>query len=73
MCWVHRIGKDIASGLFHLHPTIVHRDLKPANVLLDHRGGCAKTCVWVCTNMLTCCLTTEVGVQRHVYGCAQTC
>ena len=51
MCWVHRIGKDIASGLFHLHPTIVHRDLKPANVLLDHRGGCAKTCVWVCTNM----------------------
>ncbi|KAJ9505882.1 hypothetical protein QJQ45_002948 [Haematococcus lacustris] len=35
---VLRIGKDIASGLFHLHPTIIHRDLKPANVLLDHRG-----------------------------------
>lgn len=25
---VLRIGKDIAMGLFHLHPTIVHRDLK---------------------------------------------
>lgn len=35
---VLRIGKDIATGLFHLHPTIVHRDLKPANVLLDKRG-----------------------------------
>ncbi|KAL6755122.1 kinase-like domain-containing protein [Haematococcus lacustris] len=35
---VLRIGKDIASGLFHLHPTIIHRDLKPANVLLDYRG-----------------------------------
>lgn len=36
---VLRIGKDIAMGLFHLHPTIVHRDLKPANVLMDHRGA----------------------------------
>ncbi len=36
---VCRIGRDIAKGLFHIHPTIVHRDLKPANVLLDHKGA----------------------------------
>jgi len=35
---MRRIGKDIAMGLFHLHPTVVHRDLKPANVLLDSKG-----------------------------------
>ncbi|KAF5829271.1 kinase-like domain-containing protein, partial [Dunaliella salina] len=38
---VLRIGRDIANGLFHLHPTIVHRDLKPANVLLDKKGEAA--------------------------------
>ncbi|KXZ48843.1 hypothetical protein GPECTOR_25g428 [Gonium pectorale] len=35
---VLRIGIDIASGLFQLHPTIVHRDLKPDNVLLSTDG-----------------------------------
>jgi serine/threonine protein kinase len=36
---VCRIGRDIAAGLYKLHPTVIHRDLKPANVLLDKKGA----------------------------------
>lgn len=29
------VGLQVASALWHLHPSVVHRDLKPQNILLD--------------------------------------
>eukprot|EP00877_Chromochloris_zofingiensis_P012015 jgi/Chrzof1/7067/Cz02g09160.t1 len=47
-----KIGTDIASALWVLHPTVVHRDLKPQNVMLDG-SGVAKVADFGLTRMKT--------------------
>eukprot|EP00877_Chromochloris_zofingiensis_P012014 jgi/Chrzof1/7066/Cz02g09150.t1 len=47
-----KIGTDIASALWVMHPTVVHRDLKPQNVMLDG-SGVAKVADFGLTRMKT--------------------
>eukprot|EP00798_Chlamydomonas_sp_ICE-L_P032475 gene32475-17710_t len=67
------IGKDIAMGLFHLHPTIIHRDLKPANVLMDQNKQAKITDFGMARFKLTSNLTTKTPDAGTVAYMAPEC